>query len=57
MTVSIIRERATNKIVIGGGEDASGKFHPRTPQQRNLELKNNEKNNSMAIRWRYQRDW
>ena len=32
---SIIRERATNKIVIGGGEDASGKFHPRTPQQRN----------------------
>jgi hypothetical protein len=32
---SVIRERATNKIVIGGGEDASGKFHPRTAQQKN----------------------
>ena len=31
---SIIRERATNKIVIGGGEDASGKFHPRTDAQK-----------------------
>ena len=35
----IIRERATNKIVIGGGEDSSGKFHPRTAQQRNLDRK------------------
>ena len=32
---SVIRERAANKIVIGGGEDASGKFHPRTAQQKN----------------------
>ena len=31
----IIRERATNKIVVGGGEDSSGKFHPRTAQQKN----------------------
>jgi len=33
----IIRERATNKIVIGGGEDASGKFHPRTDAQKKLD--------------------
>ena len=31
---SVVRERATNKIVIGGGEDASGKFHPRTAEQK-----------------------
>jgi len=31
---SILRERATNKIVLGGGRDASGKFHPRTEAQK-----------------------
>ena len=36
---SIIRERATNKIVIGGGEDASGKFHPRTEEQKSRDRK------------------
>ena len=36
---SIVRERATNKIVIGGGEDSSGKFHPRTAAQKSRDKK------------------
>jgi hypothetical protein len=34
---SIVRERATNEIVLGGGRDASGKFHPRTDAQKKLD--------------------
>jgi len=52
---SIVRERATNEIVLGGGRDASENFTEQRLKKKRI--KDSEKNNSMAIRWRYQRDW
>jgi len=53
---TIVKSRNSGGVVIGGGYDSLGDMSLEQLSKR-VKTGDNEKNNSMAIRWRYQGDW